>query len=74
MSSSKPKGLGRGLSALMANVETNTDSKNTSSLLNSFSEVYVPIEKTYPLDQIKAAVKHSATYNRSGKIIIMPNG
>ncbi len=48
MSSSKPKGLGRGLSALMANVETNTESKNTSSMLNSFSEVYVPIEKIHP--------------------------
>ena len=40
----------------------------------SKNNLYVPIEKTYPLDQIKAAVKHSATYNRSGKIIIMPNG
>lgn len=48
MSSSKPKGLGRGLSALMADVETNTESKNTSSKPNSFSEVYVPIEKIHP--------------------------
>ncbi len=48
MSSSKPKGLGRGLSALMADVETNTESKNTSSKPNFFSEVYVPIEKIHP--------------------------
>ncbi len=48
MSSSKPKGLGRGLSALMADVETNTENKNTSLKPNSFSEVYVPIEKIHP--------------------------
>ena len=36
--------------------------------------LYVPIEKTYHLDEIKNAVKHSAAYKRSGKIIITPNG
>lgn len=35
--------------------------------------LYVPIEKTYNLDDIKDAVKHSAEYNRSGKIILTPN-
>ena len=37
-------------------------------------KLYVPIEKTYNLDDIKSAVEHSASYNRSGKIIITPNG
>ena len=37
-------------------------------------KLHVPIEKTYPLEEIKKAVKHSATYNRSGKIILTPNG
>ena len=37
-------------------------------------QLHVPIEKTYPLEEIKKAVKHSATYNRSGKIILTPNG
>jgi len=35
--------------------------------------LYVPIEKTYSLDDIKNAVKHSSEYNRSGKIILTPN-
>ena len=44
-----------------------------ASLIAS-QQLHVPIEKTYPLEEIKKAVKHSATYNRSGKIIITPNG
>ena len=44
-----------------------------ASLIAS-QKLHVPIEKTYPLEEIKKAVKHAATYNRSGKIIITPNG
>jgi len=44
-----------------------------ASLIAS-KKLHVPIEKTYPLEEIKKAVKHAATYNRSGKIIITPNG
>ena len=44
-----------------------------ASLIAS-QKLHVPIEKTYPLEEIKKAVKHSATYNRSGKIILTPNG
>ena len=44
-----------------------------ASLIAS-KKLHVPIEKTYPLEEIKKAVKHSATYNRSGKIILTPNG
>ena len=36
--------------------------------------LYVPIEKTYNFEEIKKAVAHSAGYNRSGKIILTPNG
>ena len=36
--------------------------------------LHVPIEKTYNLEDIKQAVEHSAGYNRSGKIILTPNG
>ena len=44
-----------------------------ASLIES-KKLYVPIEETYSLEEIKKAVKHSAAYNRSGKIIITPNG
>ncbi len=42
--------------------------------LISKNSLHVPVEKTYNLDDIKMAVKHSSNYNRSGKIIITPNG
>ena len=42
--------------------------------LISKNSLYVPVEKTYNLDDIKMAVKHASNYNRSGKIIITPNG
>ena len=50
------------------------DMYNYLASLIASKKLYVPIEKTYSLDEIKAAVKHSAAYNRSGKIIILPNG
>ena len=50
------------------------DMYNYLASLVASKKLYVPIEKTYSLDEIKAAVKHSAAYNRSGKIIILPNG
>jgi hypothetical protein len=34
----------------------------------------VPVEKTYPIEDIKKAVAHAAKYGRSGKIIVTPNG
>ena len=36
--------------------------------------LYVPVEKTYKLEEVKNAVSHSAGYNRTGKIILTPNG
>ena len=50
------------------------DMYNYLAELISSKQLHVPVEKTYNLDQIKAAVKHSAAYNRSGKIILTPNG
>jgi len=50
------------------------DMYNYLASLIASKKLYVPIEKTYSLDKIKVAVKHSAAYNRSGKIIILPNG
>ena len=50
------------------------DMYNYLASLIASKKLYVPIEKTYSIDEIKAAVKHSAAYNRSGKIIILPNG
>ena len=48
MSNSKPKGLGRGLSALMASVEPNVaDSLDTQPIL-SFAEQNIPIHKIHP--------------------------
>ena len=48
MSSSKPKGLGRGLSALMADVEIDREGQNISMKPESISELQVPIEKIHP--------------------------
>jgi len=36
--------------------------------------IHVPVEKTYSLEDIKDAVSHAATFGRSGKIIVTPNG
>ena len=47
---------------------------NFLATLISKKVLHVPIEKTYNLDDIKQAVEHSAGYNRSGKIILTPNG
>ena len=48
MSNSKPKGLGRGLSALMANVGSNmADSLDKQPIL-SFAEQNIPIHKIHP--------------------------
>ena len=48
MSTSKPKGLGRGLSALMANIEPNAAKSEDSPPASPMSEVYIPIEKIQP--------------------------
>lgn len=48
MSTSKPKGLGRGLSALMANIEPNVAKSEDSAPASPMSEVYIPIEKIQP--------------------------
>ena len=48
MSSSKPKALGRGLSALMADVEIDREGQNISLKSESISELQVPIEKIHP--------------------------
>ncbi len=48
MVNSKPKRLGRGLSALMANVEPNTNASVASQSILSFSEQNIPIEKIHP--------------------------
>lgn len=48
MSTSKPKGLGRGLSALMANIEPNVAKSEDSPPASPMSEVYIPIEKIQP--------------------------
>ena len=50
------------------------DMYNHLASMMAKKNLYVPIEKTYHLDEIKNAVKHSAAYKRSGKIIITPNG
>ena len=47
------------------------------SYLSSLIEkniIHVPVEKTYPIEDIKKAVAHAAKYGRSGKIIVTPNG
>ena len=36
--------------------------------------ISIPIEKTYLIEDIKEAVKHTAAYNREGKIIVLANG
>jgi NADPH:quinone reductase-like Zn-dependent oxidoreductase len=36
--------------------------------------IHVPVEKTYPIEDIKQAVAHAAKYGRNGKIIVTPNG
>ena len=48
MSTSKPKGLGRGLSALMANIEPNKAKSEDSAPASPMSEIYIPIEKIQP--------------------------
>ena len=47
------------------------------SYLSSLIEkniIHVPVEKTYPIEDIKKAVAHAAKYGRNGKIIVTPNG
>jgi len=34
----------------------------------------VPVEATYPMEQLKEAVAHAAGYRRAGKILVTPNG
>ena len=36
--------------------------------------LYVPVEQTYPIDDIKGAVAHAERYGRGGKILVLPNG
>ena len=48
MANSKPKGLGRGLSALMANAEPNTAVSYDTKLILSSAEQNIPIEKIFP--------------------------
>jgi NADPH:quinone reductase-like Zn-dependent oxidoreductase len=37
-------------------------------------ELAVPIEATYPIEQIQAALAHAGRPGRSGKILVLPNG
>jgi len=37
-------------------------------------KIDVPVERIYPIEQIADAVAHAAAYNRSGKILVAPNG
>jgi NADPH:quinone reductase-like Zn-dependent oxidoreductase len=37
-------------------------------------KIDVPVEKIYPIEQIKDAVAHAAAYGRAGKILVAPNG
>jgi NADPH:quinone reductase-like Zn-dependent oxidoreductase len=36
--------------------------------------LYAPVEKVYPIEEIKAALKHAQRGERSGKILVAPNG
>jgi mitochondrial enoyl-[acyl-carrier protein] reductase / trans-2-enoyl-CoA reductase len=36
--------------------------------------LYAPVEKVYPLEEIKAALTHAQRGERSGKILVAPNG
>ena len=36
--------------------------------------LYAPVEKVYPIEQIKAALTHVQRCERSGKILVAPNG
>ena len=33
-----------------------------------------PVEATYPIDDIKAALAHAQRGGRSGKVLVLPNG
>ena len=48
-------------------------SKNIRYCIDT-KKLYVPVEKTYNLEEVKKAVTHSAGYNRTGKIILTPSG
>ena len=37
-------------------------------------ELEVEVEKTYPIEEIKAALAHAGRPGRSGKILVLPNG
>jgi|TARA_B100000315_G_scaffold207005_1_gene201637 NADPH:quinone reductase-like Zn-dependent oxidoreductase len=34
----------------------------------------VPVEATYPIEEIKAAVEHAGRGHRDGNILLTPNG
>jgi NADPH:quinone reductase-like Zn-dependent oxidoreductase len=36
--------------------------------------LYAPVEKVYPIEEIKAALAHAQKGERSGKILVAPNG
>ncbi len=33
-----------------------------------------PVEATYPIDEIKAALAHAQRGGRNGKVLVLPNG
>ena len=36
--------------------------------------LYAPVEKVYPIEEIKAALAHAQQGERGGKILVAPNG
>jgi NADPH:quinone reductase-like Zn-dependent oxidoreductase len=36
--------------------------------------LYVEVEQTYPIEEIKTALAHAARGARAGKILVTPNG
>ena len=36
--------------------------------------LFAPVEKIYPIEEIKAALTHAQRGERSGKILVAPNG
>ena len=64
----------------LAKVLTNTARPQVQALYDELlarlgdGTLHVPVEATYPIEEIRAALKHAGRAGRSGKILVAPNG
>ena len=65
--------LGRGLATRSLDADPR-DSTPTSARRLLAGTLSAPVEKVYPIEDIKTALAHAQRGERSGKILVAPNG